>query len=205
MRHTILAVDPGLRAVGVAVLAPNGVLRHIAVLTSSDGEDTPRRVRAITAHVAELLRLYRPHVVVLEEVWRTQNRSLAPVRRVADAIGRQARARRIAVVEIPAGTVRRQLLGYGRAGKRDVAGAVIARYPELRVYAGTRRTWRERHFEHLFDAVAVGLAYRETPPNSPSPSSRTRAVPCRRRAGAARNAQGSRRLSGEFTTDRHAT
>jgi hypothetical protein len=122
------------------------------------------------------------------------------VRRVADAVTRRAQARRIPVTEIAAGTVRRQLLGYGRAGKRDVAQAVIARYPELRVYAGPRRTWRERHFEHLFDAVAVGLAYLEAPPNSPSPSSRTRVVPCRRRAGAVRKAQGSRRRSGEFTT-----
>lgn len=199
MQHTILAVDPGLRAMGVAVLSNEGALRHAGVLTSPRDPSTAQRIRTIADQFAELVALYRPRRIALEAAYASRNRSLALVHQVVRACLR--RARRIPVAEIPSGTIRRRLLGFGRGSKRDVAQAVVSRYPQLRVYAaGSQRTWRERHFEHLIDAVAVGLASLEAPPNSPSSSSRIRVLPCRRRAGATRSAQDSRRSTGEFTT-----
>ncbi len=38
-----------------------------------------------------------------------------------------------------------------------MAKAVVARYPELKVYLTQDRKWKQAHHENMFDAVAVAL------------------------------------------------
>jgi Holliday junction resolvasome RuvABC endonuclease subunit len=160
---TILAVDPGLRSLGIAVLDGRSRLRHSEVLTTSARESRERRLRTIRRRVTELLALYRPRVVLLEATWTSRNRSLAPVHRVSRLCKSICRARGITIIEVPTATVRRQLVGYGKAGKREMASFIAHLYPELRVYLRQKEKWKERHFLNLFDAVALGVWYQRSP------------------------------------------
>jgi Holliday junction resolvasome RuvABC endonuclease subunit len=160
MSNTILAVDPGLRAMGVAVLGRRDHLRFAMVLGAPRNGPLNARLRTLGHRVDEILGLYSPRVMVLEATWPSRNDSIARLHRVAMLCKRRARNQRIGTVSIPSGTVRRLILGDGNGSKRDIARVVSAHYPELRPYFYRDRSWREKHFQNLFDAVAIALAYR---------------------------------------------
>lgn len=151
----LLAIDPGLNVLGVAVMEADGNLRHAAVLTTPRRLAVDERLSLMRSRVAELLRLYRPALVVLEQTWPSQNKSLAIVHRVNTVCARLARARGTRIVRIPSTTVRRHVTGFGWAGKQQVAHVIAARYRELGIYLSQDRAWKERHFGNLFDAVAL--------------------------------------------------
>jgi hypothetical protein len=52
--------------------------------------------------------------------------------------------------------VRRTLLNDGWAGKAAVVAPIVGRYPQLRVYRGQNRKWKDRHWHNMFDAIALG-------------------------------------------------
>lgn len=157
LNRPILALDPGLRALGVAVLTTRGQLRHAAVLTAPRRLTLGRRLGILRTQLADLLGTYRPRLVVIEATWRNRNASLALAHRTGLLCRRLARNRGIPVQHVPSTTVRRALLGHGWAGKRDTALLVASRFPELRLYLRQDRAWKERHFQNLFDAAALGL------------------------------------------------
>jgi hypothetical protein len=48
-------------------------------------------------------------------------------------------------------------MGNGWAKKREVAAVIAARHPSLRVYLTQDRKWKERYWQNMFDAIALGL------------------------------------------------
>ena len=151
----VIAIDPGLRAMGTAVLDQDGHLLAAAVWTTSPR--APRRAaeRHLMARLNDLLLRHSPSLVVIEETFPTRSRALAPVHRIALLCKERARALGVHVAAVASGSVRRRMLGNGRAGKRDVARFCATLYPELRVYLNQRQRWQERHFGNLFDAVLL--------------------------------------------------
>ena len=77
---------------------------------------------------------------------------------LVDEIRALARERGILVRALAPSTVKKRVCGDGRATKREVARAVVVRYPELKVYLGQDRKWKERYHGNMFDAVAIGMA-----------------------------------------------
>ena len=47
--------------------------------------------------------------------------------------------------------------GNGWADKKDVARAIVSKFPELKVYLTQDRAWKERFHQNMFDAVALGI------------------------------------------------
>ena len=158
----IMGIDPGLRNLGVAILSPRGRLLAAQVLTSRDEKSAFHRRKRLWAEIDELLRRYRPSIVVLEKTWPTQHASLTQVRKVALMCRKKVTQRRISVTEVPVSTVRKVVAGYGWATKTETAQVIAALYPELQLYLRQTRAWKTRHFQNLFDAVAVALWYRKT-------------------------------------------
>ena len=70
-----------------------------------------------------------------------------------------ARRHGVTVYEFAPNTIKKEVTGDGRATKRAIAKAICAQFPELRTYFGSNRRWRERYYQNMFDAVAVGLTY----------------------------------------------
>ena len=169
----VLALDPGLRGLGLAVLSAQGRLLQAEVLTAPPKLPLRKRLAQLARQVDERLVLYRPHLVVLEATWPSRNGSFARVHRLATLLKRRIRARAIRLVIVPAGTVRRRLTGSGWTGKRDAAQVVAARFPELRIYLRQDRAWKERYFLNLFDAVALALHHLALDASKPKPPSRS--------------------------------
>ena len=158
----ILAIDPGLRALGFAVTGSRGQLRHVEVFTTPPKLSIASTLRRVSTRLDDILKLYEPDVLLIESTWPNENQTLAQVHRVAQrCIAIASKKHGLPAVSLPALTVRRKLTGSGWSGKYEVARAVVSRYPELQIYLRQDRTWKERHFQNLFDALALIISERE--------------------------------------------
>lgn len=158
-----MAIDPGLRATGVAVLGAKGELRHASVIATRVTDQVARRIGHIRNAVDELMRFYRPGMLVLEATWPSSSPATSLTHNVSLMCRRLARAQRIPTARVAATTVRRVVLGDGWAGKWRVASHAVSVFPELRVYLHRDRAWKDRYFQNLFDAVAIALFARKDP------------------------------------------
>ena len=168
--HPILALDPGLRDLGYAVLDGKRLLSSSVLSLRS----TPPRERLATIREAlhSWIRAHRPRTLVLEHIPRRPLDELAGLPALGRLLGRLARKHRMMLVTYSARTARRTLVGDGWAGKREAAEAVASRYPDLRVYLTQDRKWKERYWQNMFDAIALGLHHQsQKPPPSRSRSS----------------------------------
>jgi Holliday junction resolvasome RuvABC endonuclease subunit len=157
MHPTIMAIDPGLRATGAAVIDNRNRLRHASVIATQSADSAERRIRSIAAQVDELIRFYRPELLVLEATWPTSSPVTSLTHRVALACRWRARAHNVPSARVAATTLRRILMGDGWAGKWRVASQMVSIFPELRVYLHRDRAWKDRYFQNLFDAVALAV------------------------------------------------
>ena len=154
-KPTILAIDPGLRHLGYAVLAgrrlvDSGVLSLRRV--------PPRRKFAtIRESFRAWIRAYRPRTLVLEAVPKRPLDNLAGLPALGRLLQRLARRNKLQFAKYSATTVRCRVVGNGWAGKRETAEAICARFPELRVHLTHDRKWKERYWLNMFDAVALAL------------------------------------------------
>jgi Holliday junction resolvasome RuvABC endonuclease subunit len=154
-RQTVLAIDPGLRDLGYAVLrgrtlVDSGV-RTFRLVPSN------RRHAAILRRLRDWIERYRPTALVLEATPGNRHPTFRALRKLGRSIIRLARTSGIPFAVYPTQTVRKALVGNGWASKRDVAVALAAGYPSLRVYVAQNRQWKERYFQNMFDALALAV------------------------------------------------
>jgi Holliday junction resolvasome RuvABC endonuclease subunit len=167
---TILAIDPGTREFGFAVLAGRRLLVHGAV--SLRHLERARRLDGIRRRIRVLAATHAPSTIVVEKTYRHP----VPWLDRLDAITRTARAiarrRRLRFAAYAPQAVRLTVAGSGRASKLEAAQAVAHRFPQLRLYLTQDRRWKERLWRNMFDAVALALHHASvTQPPSRSRSS----------------------------------
>ncbi len=154
---TILALDPGLRDLGFAVLRSRRLVasgvRPLRLLPRDRRLDEARRL--VRAWIAA----YRPDALVIEATYPHPVPGLDAVHRLASSVRTLGRRHGLAVVAYAPQTVRKAITGDGRTSKREAAVAVSHRYPALRVYLTQDRKWKERYFQNMFDAVALALSH----------------------------------------------
>lgn len=155
-RTRVLAIDPGTRKMGVAVL-DRGELVYHAVLTIQNRTSPHDTLRECRSKVLRLLDDFRPALVAVEKPFFAQNRNTALLNVLFDEIRAIARRRSIRFLSFAPSTIKKAIGGNGRASKDQVALAVVARYPELKIYLGQDRPWKTRHHANRFDAVALAL------------------------------------------------
>jgi crossover junction endodeoxyribonuclease RuvC len=155
----ILALDPGLRELGFAVLKGSRLVtsgvRPLRLLPRE------RRLTEARRLVRGWIKAYRPKVLVLEATHRHSLPWLNAVNRLARSVYRVGIRRRMTVATYAPQTVRKAIVGDGWASKKELATAIALRFPALRVYLGQDRRWKETYWLNLFDAVALGL-YHQT-------------------------------------------
>lgn len=149
----VLGVDPGTRLVGygAVVAAPAGPrLLAAGGIAAPRSAGVPARLGLIRRELDALLLQLRPSVVVVEQAFAARNVQSAlrigegrgVVLACAASIGAQ-------VVQLPPASARKALVGYGAAGKAQVAGMVAALLS---------LTMPLRPLD-LTDALALALAY----------------------------------------------
>lgn len=172
MRHppdTILALDPGLRDLGYAVLhgrrlVTSGVL-GLRRVPKADRLDKARR------HVRSWLETHRPTVVVAEKTYRHPVPWLDELHQLTRSARNLATRRGAGFAMYAPQRVRQTVAGNGKAKKPEVAIAVAHHYPSLRVYLTQDRRWKERYWQNMFDAIALALHHQAAQPPSRSRSS----------------------------------
>ncbi len=162
---TILALDPGLRDLGYAVLqgrrlVTSGVL-GLRRLRRAE------RLPAVRKHLRSWLRTHRPEVVVVEKTYRHPVPWLNDLHRISRSARKLATRSHARFATYSPQAVRATVVGNGRARKGETALAVAHRFPSLRVYLTQDRRWKERFFLNMFDAIALGLHHQaqEHPPS----------------------------------------
>lgn len=161
---TILALDPGLRDLGYAVLhgrrlVTSGVLGLRRVPKSA-------RLPSARQHVRSWLRTHRPDVVVVEKTYRHPVPWLNQLHRLSRSAKNLATRQHADFTMYSPQSVRATVAGNGKAKKPEVAIAVAHRYPSLRVYLTQDRRWKERYWQNMFDAIALALHHQATHPPS---------------------------------------
>jgi len=155
---SMVAIDPGIYKIGLAAFNGSNLVDYTV-------KTVPRLplVRDRLIRLEKVLNQYleekRPTAIAIEKTnFSTSNHNgllvLAHYKILA-----VARRHRIPVAEYAPISVRKAVCGNGHATKQDVVKILISRYPELRVFSGANRRYKEQHFFNLFDAVAVGLTY----------------------------------------------
>ncbi len=152
----LIAIDPGYREFGMAHFVGRQ-LTDFAVKSLR----RPRRTNyAVLKDV--MLRLLcekKPDAIAIEINSPTGIAFGSPVMIVIRRILAMTSKCSVPVFGFAVNTVRKTVCGDGRASKRTIAKVVTAQFPELRAYFNSDRRWRQRYYQNMFDAVAVGLTY----------------------------------------------
>jgi crossover junction endodeoxyribonuclease RuvC len=154
--QTILAIDPGIRELGYAVLRGHRIqtcgVRPLGLLPQ------PRRLPEARRLIRHWVGAHRPGTIVLERTTRNpETPSLHQLFRLARWTARLARTKRIHVATYAPQSVRKSVTGDGWASKRELAAVLASHYPALRVYLTQDRRWKERYFLNLFDALGLAV------------------------------------------------
>jgi len=153
--RTILAIDPGLRELGMAVLSGRSLVADGALTLRMLPRE--KRLPEVQRHVEGWLRLHQPQAVVMEKTYRHPVPWLNGVHRLSLSVRRLARRQGIDFATYSPQRVRQGVLGNGKASKSEVAVVVANRFPQLRVYLTQDRKWKVRFWQNMFDAVALAL------------------------------------------------
>jgi crossover junction endodeoxyribonuclease RuvC len=153
----ILAIDPGTREMGVAVIE-NGSLLYCGVETFRKLPSPQERLRQGRAAVARLIGDFRPTVLAVEKTFIGRNRNAALLNVLADEVFALGRRKGITVLGFAPNTVKKIVAGNGWATKEEVARAVARKFPKLKACLPPDRKWKNRQRHNMFDAVALGVA-----------------------------------------------
>jgi Holliday junction resolvasome RuvABC endonuclease subunit len=151
----ILAINPGTRFLGVAVLQEEELL-YYAVKTVK-GAKTPLEVlQKIAVIIKQYIEDYQPSVLSIEQMLPTQkSASLLVV--AAEEIKATAKAEGLAIFQCEPTAARQHICKIGKATKQRAARAIAEKYVELRRYLEGRTKWEALYYARMFDAIAVGL------------------------------------------------
>lgn len=153
----ILAVDPGTRYMGYALLEGRKPV-YYGVKVIKGGNRLPhQRLREAKSIVLDLIQDFGPRILAIEKTFFSNNRNVALLNVLFEEIKAIGRRKGLKVISLAPSTIKRNICGNGRARKWEVAKVVVAKHPELKIFLHQNRKWKERYWQNMFDAVALGM------------------------------------------------
>lgn len=153
----ILAIDPGTRQMGVVILDGRRLV-HFGVSTFRGPRIPSLILKWAEGHLRELIDEHKPRVLVVEKSFIGRSRRASLLNVITDELMAIGRRRGLEIRSYAPSTVRKVICGHGSAGKERLARVVVRRYfPFLRPCLG----WGKAYWQHMFDAVALGLVYQQ--------------------------------------------
>jgi Holliday junction resolvasome RuvABC endonuclease subunit len=165
----ILAIDPGTKHIGVALLE-NEELIDYGVKTIRDRRTAQTILHQASHIVTDLIQAHKPDFFAIERMFVIQ-KSAALLSVVAEEMKTTARAIGLQVYEYSPSAVRKFLCDSGRATKANVAAVVTEKFPELSRHLQKKHKWETDYYANIFDAIAVGLRCLSELRNQPLPFS----------------------------------
>jgi hypothetical protein len=152
----VLSIDPHPRGFGYAVF--EGPARLVDWGTKDIRQD---KEQAALQRIEELVRIYRPRVIVVEDCAHGKSRRNPRVRLLTERILVAAREFGVEGHTLPLAAVYRAFAGTSAGTKYGIATALVRAFPELMVrLPPKRKPWQSEDSRmSIFDAVALGLAY----------------------------------------------
>jgi len=151
----ILAIDPGTRYIGIALLEGKELVYHgVRVIKAESPHEKLREGKKI---ILRLIKDFRPDVLAVERAFFGRSCSSSLLNVLVDKIETIGRGERLKVVSYAPNTVRKFICKDGWADKKALSEVIVSRYPELKVYLTQDKAWKERYHQNMFDAVALGL------------------------------------------------
>ena len=152
-----LAISPGTREMGFAVLESTDLL-YFGVHTFKHRQSTRSLLTEGQQFVQGLMNTFAPQVFVIEKTWYAHSTRSARLRVFVESMQRCTLRQGLTVVTSTPIMVKKMLCGHGHATKHKVAETLIRQhYPFLAKYHRTDLRSRDLYWQHMFDAVALGL------------------------------------------------
>ena len=107
--------------------------------------------------VTGLITTFAPQLFVIEETCYAKSKRSALLHAFVDEMQRWATRHGLRVMAYTPIMVKQAITGHGAATKRDVAETLVQWHPYLAKYLRTDLRTREKYWENMFDAVALGL------------------------------------------------
>jgi len=152
----ILAIDPGTREMGVAVLEGTDLLYH-GVHVFLHRESGQSILEEGKATVLRMIVDFDPEALAIEKTFFANNRNSALVNVLSDEIRTLGKRKHLQVLSFAPSTVKKRITGNGHATKSEVAAVLVAQYPQLKGYVVDQPKWKQKFHANMFDAVALGL------------------------------------------------
>ena len=157
----ILAIGPGTREMGVAVLEGRSLI-YFGVKTLRQGRLPHRVLKQGGRIVKRLIDEYDPQVLALEKTFYEGSKRSSVLHVFCKEMKALAKERGISFFEYPPTVVRMIVCNDERATKKETAKVIVNRFPELSEYLIEPKWYserqKERYWMNMFDAVAVALA-----------------------------------------------
>ncbi len=150
----VLAVDPGIRYLGAAVLDGEEILWY-GVKTFDDCRPLPSVRLDVRLYLAELIRKYEPDVLAVEELFYAQSQLSRNLRALVDEIKTWGKWKGLRVHCYLPTAVKAYFCRDSRT-QQSLAEAMIAIYPFLRRYF-SYLPWQQRYWHHVFDSIGLAL------------------------------------------------
>ncbi len=150
----ILAIDPGSRYLAVAIFE-NYHLIYSGVKTIKN-PNIQELLQKASEIIAELIFTYQPNLVALEKICFVQCQDSRKLRMIIRQIKRVIQKMQLDYLEYTPVFVRQQLCQQEKATKYKTFQILAARYPELVIKLGTEKLGKDKYWDQLFDAVALG-------------------------------------------------
>lgn len=150
----ILAIDPGVERLGVAILKKKDDATVICTMSDTiitqKGLSQTSRIGSIFVEISKICQKYRPNQIVLERLFFAKNVktaiSVAQVQGVVHLLGYQMK---IQVAEIAPNAIKAAVTGYGMADK-----VAIKKMIDMQV-----KLSKKKRLDDEYDAIACGYAF----------------------------------------------
>lgn len=150
----ILAVDPGMQYLGIAVLEGEDIIWY-SVRTFPGRNTLPDIRPQVQQYLTGILQKYRPTVLAVEEPFYAQSILSDNLKKLTNGIKTWGKWKGLTVRSYTPPTVK-AFFCRDQKTKQSLAEAMIEQYPFLTRYL-TNLPWRRRYWFHVFDAVGLGL------------------------------------------------
>ena len=150
--RTVLALAPGTKHMGVAVLAGDHLV-YFGVKNFPGSKTEKELMRLATECVEGLIARYRPDVVAIEDAFYVQARLSAPLLKLIRHLQALGGKHRLRVASIPPTEPKRHFCS-AKPTRRNLAQAMAQRYSYLAFFLREHRTWF--YWQQMFDAVGLG-------------------------------------------------
>ena len=156
----VLAIFPSTRGFGYAVLEGPTSLLDWGVKGARGGRKNTQSLQ----RARDLLRFYRPDVLVLEDYEGRSSRRATRIQKLIDAMNALAAKDGVATVSFSRAEVRACFSSAGVATKRHIAQAIVREFPELEPrLPPVRKIWMSEDVRmNIFDAAALAMTFFDT-------------------------------------------